>query len=61
MQNETVNVALEVNSLTADAVNGLAADVKKTPDQIAAFLLRKGFSNLCATSNRKKPLSGRRF
>ena len=46
MQSATVDFEIEVSNLTADAVNALANVIKKTPEQFAAFLLRKGFSNL---------------
>lgn len=46
MQNVIVDIPVEVSSLTEDAINHIAGTVQKTPAQIAAFLLSKGFSNL---------------
>lgn len=46
MQSEIVNLQLEVNSLTEEAVCTLAQGVSKTQSLTAAFLLSRGFSNL---------------
>lgn len=51
MPNTTVDLPVEVSNLTADAVRDIANSVEKSPEQIAAFLLRKGFSNLSRTKN----------
>lgn len=46
MQNATVDIAVEVSHLTADALEELGKNIDKTTDQIGTFLLIKGFSNL---------------
>ena len=54
MQNATVNFPVEVSSLTADSVVMLATSIKKTPEQFAAFLLHRGFSNLLRARRRTR-------
>ncbi len=46
MPNATVDLAIEVSNLTADAIDSVASLLKESPSDLAAFLLREGFSNL---------------
>ena len=46
MQCTTDNVQVEVSSITKDAIENLASAFQKTTEEFAAFLLRRGFSNL---------------
>lgn len=46
MQNATVDITVEISNLTADALEEIGKSVEKTVDQVGAFLLTKGFSNL---------------
>ena len=53
MQHATVSLSLEVSNLTAEAVCEVAKEVGTTAEQTAAFLLRKGFSNLSKVARPK--------
>lgn len=53
MQNATVKLSFEVSHPTADAVDVISKRLGTTPERFASFLLRKGFSNLSDSANKK--------
>lgn len=45
MQQETANLKVEVSNITVDAIDKIAHELKVSPNQLAAILLSRGFSN----------------